>query len=214
MATGAALAGGNTEMVVGMAMKGAELTTDNEGLRSALSGQGDAMMLAGADRMASENAAQAQANAARARQNAPAGRLGSGAPESGGAIVVAQAAPPARPAHVEPRPVAAPVMPKVTYFSCMGVTKKTITTPERGRHDAYDTTYFGIITARGDVFSQDAVNLFRQHTGSRGVNNTEDVGTSCHPYQSRSEAQNATNGKISNDARGGWKQVTGIELSL
>jgi hypothetical protein len=55
MATGAALAGGNAEQVMGMAMKGAELTTDNEMSRNVLAGQGDAMVAAGTQRMAAEN---------------------------------------------------------------------------------------------------------------------------------------------------------------
>jgi hypothetical protein len=56
MATGAALAGGNAEQVVGMAMKGAELTTDNEMSRNVLAGQGDAMITAGTQRMAAQDA--------------------------------------------------------------------------------------------------------------------------------------------------------------
>jgi hypothetical protein len=55
MGLGAALAGGNAEQVMGMAMKGAELTTDNEMSRNVLAGQGDAMVAAGTQRMAAEN---------------------------------------------------------------------------------------------------------------------------------------------------------------
>jgi hypothetical protein len=55
MGVGAALAGGNAEQVMGMAMKGAELTTDNEMSRNVLAGQGDAMVAAGTQRMAAEN---------------------------------------------------------------------------------------------------------------------------------------------------------------
>jgi hypothetical protein len=51
MGLGAAIAGGNAEQVMGMAMKGAELTSDNEMTRSVLSGQGDAMVAAGTARM-------------------------------------------------------------------------------------------------------------------------------------------------------------------
>lgn len=58
MGAGAAIAGGNVEMVYGAALKGAEMTTTNEGLRSGLAGQGDAMIASGADRMARENAPQ------------------------------------------------------------------------------------------------------------------------------------------------------------
>ena len=56
MGVGAALAGGNAEQVMGMAMKGAELTTDNEMSRNVLSGQGDAMVASGTQRMIDENA--------------------------------------------------------------------------------------------------------------------------------------------------------------
>ncbi len=56
MGAGAAIAGGNVEMVYGAAVKGAEMTTTNEGLRSGLSGQGDAMIDAGAQRMYAERA--------------------------------------------------------------------------------------------------------------------------------------------------------------
>lgn len=66
-ATGAALAGGNAEMVMGAAMKGAELTTDNEGTRAVLAGQGDAMLQSGFDRLAAE----AQARNRAALANAP-----------------------------------------------------------------------------------------------------------------------------------------------
>lgn len=44
---GAALAGGNAEVVMGAAMKGVEMTTDNEMTRSVLAGKGDAMMSSG-----------------------------------------------------------------------------------------------------------------------------------------------------------------------
>jgi hypothetical protein len=55
MATGAALAGGNAEQVMGMAMKGAELTTDNEMSRNVLAGQGDAMIAEGTQRANESN---------------------------------------------------------------------------------------------------------------------------------------------------------------
>lgn len=48
---GAAMAGGNAEVVMGAAMKGMEMTTDNEQVRSAIAGQGDAMIASGLDRM-------------------------------------------------------------------------------------------------------------------------------------------------------------------
>lgn len=51
MGLGAAMAGGNAEQVMGMAMKGAELTTDNEMSRNVLAGQGDAMIAQSTQRM-------------------------------------------------------------------------------------------------------------------------------------------------------------------
>lgn len=52
---GAAFAGGNPEQVAGMAMKGVELTTDNENTRAAIAGQGDAFFAAGTQRRIENN---------------------------------------------------------------------------------------------------------------------------------------------------------------
>lgn len=52
MAAGAALAGGNTDMLMGAAMRGAQLTAGNAGTRAAVAGQGDAMLQSGLDRSA------------------------------------------------------------------------------------------------------------------------------------------------------------------
>lgn len=51
----AAAAGGNAEMVMGAAMKGVEMTTDNQMSRNVLSGQGDSMIADGVQRRASQN---------------------------------------------------------------------------------------------------------------------------------------------------------------
>lgn len=64
MGLGAALAGGNPGQVMGMAMKGAELTTDNEMSRNVLAGQGDAMVAAGTQQMVAENGSSAAASTA------------------------------------------------------------------------------------------------------------------------------------------------------
>lgn len=52
----AAASGGNAEQVMGMAMKGVELTTDNEMSRNVLAGQGDAMVASGTQRMIDQSA--------------------------------------------------------------------------------------------------------------------------------------------------------------
>lgn len=54
MGIGAAMAGGNSEMVMGAAMKGMELATDNDMSRSVLAGQGQAMIEDGAEAMKRE----------------------------------------------------------------------------------------------------------------------------------------------------------------
>ena len=83
MATGAALAGGNAEVVMGAAMKGAELTTDNEGTRRMLAGEGDQMIASGIDSMQFERtlrspAATGQAASGRLSATGSAGQAGFG----------------------------------------------------------------------------------------------------------------------------------------
>ena len=48
---GAAIAGGNAEMVMGAAMKGMEMSTDNQQVRNVLAGEGDAMIASGLNTM-------------------------------------------------------------------------------------------------------------------------------------------------------------------
>jgi hypothetical protein len=95
-----------------------------------------------------------------------------------------------------------------TYYDCIGTVKK-----HTGAGDVTDTIYYGIVTSsRMDIDS--ARELFRQHTGTDAPSGTEYSGASCHPYKSRAEAQAANNEKIARDAKGTWRQVTGIDLSL
>jgi hypothetical protein len=182
MATGAALAGGNAEQVMGMAMKGAELTTDNEMSRNVLAGQGDAMVAAGTQRMVAENGSGAAAN------SAPPSSAGIGG---------------------QPGPaMGSTANSETTYYDCFGVVKK-----RTSAGDVTDTIYYGLVTSsRADP--EGARNLFRQHTGSDAASDTENAGVGCHPYKTRAEAQTHNNAKIARDAKGKWRQVTGIDLSL
>jgi hypothetical protein len=52
---GAAIAGGNAEMVMGAAMKGMEMSTDNQQVRNVLAGEGDAMIASGLNTMDAGN---------------------------------------------------------------------------------------------------------------------------------------------------------------
>ena len=110
MATGAAVAGGNVEMIYGAALKGAEMTTTNEGLRSGLAGQGDAMIDAGAQRMTAERAFQSQGRASLS---------GSGASDAGAA---SGSSAPTRPGAVAARaPAAAPASRTVRMVLIAGI---------------------------------------------------------------------------------------------
>ncbi|KRB86575.1 hypothetical protein ASE00_07755 [Sphingomonas sp. Root710] len=55
MGVGAALGGGNAEQVAGFAMKGAELTSDDANMRSALAGQADSLIASGTQHMMDKN---------------------------------------------------------------------------------------------------------------------------------------------------------------
>jgi hypothetical protein len=52
---GAAIAGGNAEMVMGAAVKGMEMSTDNQQVRNVLAGEGDAMIASGLNTMNAGN---------------------------------------------------------------------------------------------------------------------------------------------------------------
>ncbi len=83
MATGAALAGGNAEHVMGAAMKGAELSTDNQMTRNVLAGQGDQMIAAGTQRMYEESAQRSASSSSSAQGAGPASRTASVSPPPG-----------------------------------------------------------------------------------------------------------------------------------
>ena len=94
------------------------------------------------------------------------------------------------------------------YYRCWGSTKR-----RTSAGDVTDTIFYGIITSGRDDIDA-ARNLFRQQMGTRGVANTEDHGTSCNGYSTRAEAEAAKSEKIARDSRGGWRQVTNIELTM
>ena len=94
------------------------------------------------------------------------------------------------------------------YYRCWGSTKR-----RTSAGDVTDTIFYGIVTSSRDDIDA-ARNLFRQQMGTRGVANTEDHGTSCNGYSTRAEADAAKSEKIARDARGSWRQVTDIELTM
>jgi hypothetical protein len=87
---GAAMAGGNAEMVMGAAMKGVEMTTDNEMSRNVLGGKGDAMVRDGFERRVQEQRTSNAATAASRLSNAASS--GAGESSRGAAVTEASAA--------------------------------------------------------------------------------------------------------------------------
>ena len=113
---GAAMAGGNAEMVMGAAMKGVEMTTDNEMSRNVVAGQGDAMIGAGFERRAAENRPATSSNAATSASSASADGASArgGSPGNTGS---AQAAPSANAASVL-QPPSATGGKRPGYYAC------------------------------------------------------------------------------------------------